>query len=344
MEEQDNNIYNKILTDTVVQVGETLHCAEEPSQPCVICLQTISEQALCKPCKTGVLSVDYGWLSSQGRKSYVVPHRVNQEDAVALTAGDTSTHLDRHTRPTRGYPRPRRLVRPSRPPLSPDAALRRRRQVYAQKLYSLHVGTNRLSRFRDLSPQLFCRDEELLRRARNWIRRELQVFEFLSADGHQEEGGIMRRPNNAEFLLEYIIAILKTVDVKGNGGQAEDMLQEFLGRENTQLFLHELKAWLRSPYISLEDWDRHVQYDESRALTVGRPKIPSRGRGRDASSQLQISNDSSGTQSSNDSSGTQRIPKFTRAIEPRIHGRHNPYPERPQSWSRQVHGQCYNND
>ena len=38
------------------------------------------------------------------------------------------------------------------------------------------------------------------------------------------------------------------------------MLQDFLGRDNTRLFLHELKAWLRSPY-TLEDWDRHVQYD-----------------------------------------------------------------------------------
>ena len=52
------------------------------------------------------------------------------------------------------------------------------------------------------------------------------------------------------------------MDIKGSGGQAEDMLQEFLGRDNTRLFLHELRAWLRSPYTSLEDWDRHVQYNE----------------------------------------------------------------------------------
>ena len=71
-----------------------------------------------------------------------------------------------------------------------------------------------------------------------------------------------RRAKNAEFLLEYIVAILKSVDVKGSGGQAEEMLQEFLGRENTQLFLHELRAWLRSPYTSLDDWDRAVQYSE----------------------------------------------------------------------------------
>lgn len=72
-----------------------------------------------------------------------------------------------------------------------------------------------------------------------------------------------RKANNAEFLLEYIIAILKSVDIKGSEGQAEDMLQEFLGRDNTRLFLHELRAWLRSPYTSLEDWDRNVQYNEA---------------------------------------------------------------------------------
>ena len=41
------------------------------------------------------------------------------------------------------------------------------------------------------------------------------------------------------------------------------MLQEFLGRDNARLFLHELGAWLRSPYTKLEDWDRHVQYREA---------------------------------------------------------------------------------
>lgn len=144
-------------------------------------------------------------------------------------------------------------------PVSPDAALLRRKEVYSLQLYSLHVGSNRLSRFRDLTPQLF-QDQELVSRAKKWIRRELQVFQFLSPDGLGGEG-IARRSNNAEFLLEYIVAILKTVDVKGS--QAEEMVREFLGRENTRLFLHELKAWLRSPFSTLEDWDRHVQYDTS---------------------------------------------------------------------------------
>ena len=148
--------------------------------------------------------------------------------------------------------------------MSSDAAILRRKEIYCRQLYSLHVGSNRLSRFRDLTPKLFTKDQELVSRARKWIRRELQVFDFLKTDVEADHT-VSRRANNAEFLLEYIVAILKTVDIKASGGQAEDMLQEFLGRDHTRLFLHELRAWLRSPYSSLEDWDRHVQYDEATA-------------------------------------------------------------------------------
>lgn len=130
---------------------------------------------------------------------------------------------------------------------------------------------------------MFNRDEELVSRARKWIRRELKVFTFLNPDADEEETGgdtsreqqqqrvprpgqqrlANRRANNAEFLLEYIIAILRTVDIKGSAGQAEELLQEFLGRDNARLFLHELQSWLRSPYTSLQDWDRNVQYEDT---------------------------------------------------------------------------------
>ena len=69
------------------------------------------------------------------------------------------------------------------------------------------------------------------------------------------------------------MAILKTVDIKGSGGQAQDMLQEFLGADNTRLFLHELRAWLRSPFIALEAWDRNVQYNE-RGSTKEKDNLP----------------------------------------------------------------------
>lgn len=208
--------------------------------------------------KTQVRSVEYQWKSPTDFKTYQVPQSVHTSSTSDTTHPVRPEVISLRQR---GRPRPHRTPRPQ-PPVSADAALLRRRHVYRDHLYSLHVGSNRLSRFRDLTPQLFNRDEELVSRARKWTRRELQVFEFLSSEGNEVEG-VTRKANNAEFLLEYIVAILKTVDIKGSGGQAEDMLQEFLGRDNTRLFLHELRAWLRSPYTSLEDWDRHVQYSET---------------------------------------------------------------------------------
>ncbi len=149
-----------------------------------------------------------------------------------------------------------------------DEAIQRRLFVYRHSLYSLHVGSNRrqpaASRYRELSPQLFMTDPKLVSRARMWLRRELRVFEFLNVDGdspHDHDPVRRRRACNAEFLLEYTVAILKTMDIQGSAAQAEDIIQELLGRENTRLFLHELKAWLRSPYGSLSTWDRVVQYN-----------------------------------------------------------------------------------
>jgi hypothetical protein len=85
------------------------------------------------------------------------------------------------------------------------------------------------------------------------------VFDFLSVDAPASVGHL-RRAENAEFLLLYIISILKTVDIKGSSGKAEELVGSYLGVENAKLFLHELEAWLRSPYINLEDFDRVVQY------------------------------------------------------------------------------------
>lgn len=230
------------------------------AQPCkhdtfdFLCLISwLEEQPSCPLCKVEIKSVRYGFEDDAKYKTYTVPVK-----AAKVVTVNTTNHrgFDPRTR------RPYRQRRPCTPRVlhTPDEAILRRRNIYRNQLYSLHVGSNRVSRFRDLTPQLFNSDAELVSRARKWIRRELQVFEFLSPDN---ASGSDRRANNAEFLLEYIVAILKTVDIQGSGGQAEDMLQEFLGRDATRLFLHELRAWLRSPYTSLDDWDRHVQYNES---------------------------------------------------------------------------------
>ena len=269
---------------------------------CVICLERCSEPAVAQPCLHN--NFDFSCLVSwlQERASCPLCKKgtsssLDELEAKLLTGkahvhsvrdrsrsrGEIRTYITAQKPPCtevqstattsdfaerrrylRRMSRPRRMPRPSAS--TAGSALLRRRHVYRNQLYSCHVGSNRWSRFQNLSPEFFRRDEELISRARKWIRRELQVFEFLNAtnppDPENTRGQDLRRAKNAEFLLEYIVAILKTVDIKGSAGQAEEMLQEFLGRDNARLFLHELGAWLRSPYVSLDDWDRAVQYDE----------------------------------------------------------------------------------
>lgn len=282
MDPDDLEVQSKILNTTLDEISSRQDAAEAEETCCVICLDRVSEAAVAQPCKHG--SFDFlcliSWLQErttcplckaevrtvqyQAGKIYSVP--------AAWTTNTTSNISRRQSFPPRRRRYDSRFQHASQPAQTPNEALLRRRHVYRQQLYSLHVGSNRVSRFRDLTVQMFNADPELVPRARNWMRRELQVFEFLSPDGSADGGTNDRRANNAEFLLEYIVAILKTVDIQASGGQAVEMLQEFLGRENARLFLHELRAWLRSPYTSLGDWDRHVQYNEAlvdKALTRG---------------------------------------------------------------------------
>ena len=243
------------------------------------------------PGKSDVTAVKYNLDAPDGPKLYQLPPPAPPQTSTTTTAET----YNRHYRPSdfrRGRRPPRELQRPRQP--EPDDPLLRRRHVYRHQLYSLRVGSNRISQYRELTPELFNRDEQLVSRARKWIRRELRVFSFLNPATEEEQGqeqhpggpgrSRMRRPgqqrlesrrgNNAEFLLEYVIAILRTVDVKGSAGQAEELLRDFLGRDNARLFLHELQSWLRSPYTSLEDWDRNVQYED---MTVRPRPGPPRG-------------------------------------------------------------------
>ncbi|KAL4936381.1 hypothetical protein BDV06DRAFT_205164 [Aspergillus oleicola] len=314
----DAEIQSEILQRTLQEITQEQR-QEDVADPCVICLEPISEPAIAVPCnhanfdfvclvnwleqrrncplcKSNVSSVKYDLERPDGAKTYQLP------DLPPPTEISSTWHIHPHGRPHHQTPRrPRRTRTPPRQSL--DNPILRRQQVYRNRLYSLRVGSNRLSQYREFTPDMFNRDEELVSRARKWIRRELRVFEFLQpdtqSDSSSSSAASMNRPgqqrlenrrgNNAEFLLEYIIAILRTVDIKGSAGQAEELLRDFLGRDNASLFLHELQAWLRSPFSSLEDWDRNVQYGESNAPTrsipsgshrTSTPIYRGRGRGR----------------------------------------------------------------
>jgi Ring finger domain len=265
------------MKEDLITAGPTL---------CVICLETVSERAVALPCTHDCF--DFPCLGNWLAKHKTCPlckREVEKLEYEFNGAGESKVFYlppaepdeVSHSGPThrsdqRRYSH-RRVRRPqsswntcSGLDIQDDLGLERRRHVYRNQLFSLHVGTNRVSRYHDLYPRCFRDDEVLLSRARKWIRRELQVFDFLNPDS-ADRGGERRRANSTEFLLEYIIAILKTTDIKGSGGHAEELLKDFLGRDHARLFLHELQAWLRSPYQNLLDWDRAVQYDESRLGT-----------------------------------------------------------------------------
>ena len=75
--------------------------------------------------------------------------------------------------------------------------------------------------------------------------------------------------------------MLKKLEIKGANGAMEGLVAEFLGREDARLFLHELEAWLRSPYSRLDDWDRKVQYSDAAVMdgkgnAAGARRVPVR--------------------------------------------------------------------
>ncbi|OBT87399.1 hypothetical protein VE02_04161 [Pseudogymnoascus sp. 03VT05] len=278
----DTATKSQVLQTTLTEISA--RAGADADECCVICLDHLTEPAQASPCRHA--SFDFICLASwlQQRSSCPLCNAEVSEIHYAFT--DSSTYKIYPVTSTKSAAAPssfsipppqHRSVphRPSRPRRqythtpapAPDDALARRRAVYAQNLYSLHVGSNRISRHRDFTPQSLSASPLLQSRARMWIRRELRVFAFLNptdntGEGDGTQGGrrMGRGGDNAEFLLEYIIAVLKTVDVQGAAGQAEELLKEFLGREHARLFLHEVRGWLRSPFARVEDWDRNVQY------------------------------------------------------------------------------------
>lgn len=270
---------------------------------CVICLDTVSERATLSPCrhesfdflcllswlqersscplcKAEAKSVEYNRRSVVDFQIYEVTPTLHHTPAgiLAAPAFFPASSSRRQLQTSR---QPRSSRRP--PHFSPAKAILPRKQIYRLQLYSRHVGSSRISRYRELNPQLFNCDKELVSRARKWIRRELQVFDSLGS-ANADDNKAIRRASNAEFLLEYIIAILKTVNLKSSGGQAEELLQEFLGKDDTRLFLHELGAWLRSPYTLLDDWDRNVQYGEDATKLLEKKEQQSFNHADDAES------------------------------------------------------------
>ncbi|KAI0531565.1 hypothetical protein GGR58DRAFT_229478 [Xylaria digitata] len=269
------DLRQQILQTTLQQISSQE--ASGATECCVICLANLAEpcEALpcrhnnfdylclvtwlerrpaCPLCKSNISEVRYE-LGKDGKAKVYTVSEVLTGPALSERRRSSGSDLEE---------RPRWLFN--------DEATQTRRRIYLRNLYSLHMGSNRRqaagSRYRELLPEHFMAEPELVARARLWLSRELRVFEFLHTNGNLSQGDDSThwpRSAKAGYLLEYIIAILKSIDTQSSTGQVEDMISEFLGCSNTRLFLHELRAWLRSPFQSLSKWDRAVQYPDRNA-------------------------------------------------------------------------------
>ncbi|KAF3907198.1 hypothetical protein ABW21_db0209461 [Orbilia brochopaga] len=197
------------------------------------CLVTWLEgaQRSCPVCKREVEGVKYGFDSKgTGFHKY-------QIRTPSSSSSSSATHRRAESRRSRS-----RYTDPAKP--ADD--IPRRRFIYKHRLRSLHIGVNRKSRFANYTPRTLRTDRELAAKARAFVRRELEVFDWTAA--------------NREWLVEYVIAVVKTMQLRDAEGRAEELLAEFLGREFAGVFVHELHAFLKSPFVRVRDYDAWAQY------------------------------------------------------------------------------------
>lgn len=79
-----------------------------------------------------------------------------------------------------------------------------------------------------------------------------------------------------------MVGILKSMNLRGSAGQAEEILSEILGKENAQIFAHDLNAFVRPPCTSttLQPFDNFAQYKVRRQpVAVGEVTIADYGSG-----------------------------------------------------------------
>lgn len=283
---QQNNDYAQSIPyggtiDQTTTVAQSRVVTTDQAIICVICLELVQEEATALPCrhnhfhfpclgtwlqqrrscplcKVEVLSIQYQDEKLQGPSVFHLP---------SLTTS-RSSHNPQHHRGrlhARYGVNHRHRIPTSIEDISENDSLHSRRRVYEEQRYSLYVGNNRISRYRNMTPAVFRADPTMVNRAKKWIRRELRALDPFHQYATATATGADRSTDlrNNEFLLEYILAILRHIDLKGSAGQAELLLREQVGSRNARLFLHELENWLRSPFDSLEDWDAYVQYADA---------------------------------------------------------------------------------
>ncbi|KAG8786835.1 hypothetical protein FRC15_010575 [Serendipita sp. 397] len=203
---------------------------------CIICLQQIHDSV-----PSAFLRLGYTSSTITSDRPYTITSTANRERRANAAAYQRASQIRRDEVQRRD---------------ELHAMITRRKFIYQNVLYAKHVASNKYTRYAPHpTPAQVAVSIDLQRKAAAFLRRELQVWSNL----------------DVEFLTNYIVMMIKVVDLRTEGGIKilSDLLDPGIryteeGRKpNTEHLAHELYSYLRSPFKSIESYDRAVQYGEA---------------------------------------------------------------------------------
>ncbi|KAF7854683.1 hypothetical protein EAF04_010252 [Stromatinia cepivora] len=110
------------------------------------------------------------------------------------------------------------------------------------------------SGFSKVTKRNFKNDPGAEHQIRLWIRREIQALAYFDQNCHQ----LLTRMPNEKADFEFCVGTFLQMKKRERKATLRG-LKLFLGTY-TDVFLHELEAFLMSRYQTLEEWDRNVKY------------------------------------------------------------------------------------
>eukprot|EP00158_Paraphelidium_tribonemae_P000198 Partr_v1_DN19343_c0_g1_i1_m57757 putative topoisomerase I binding, arginine serine-rich, E3 ubiquitin protein ligase len=220
---------------------------------CIVEWSRVSSQ--CPLCKGEMGIIIHGFEVDRLEKYQLEPPAANSDtsESTAFTQRQILITTEDYYRSTRhlAIPRRSRANRRSTSPVRPAEqqhldAMQRRRDIYAQKLWVKHMGTNEHSRFRPpVTPEFLQRSPSVAERLRPWIRRDLQA---------------LTREFDVELILHYVEGMMRRYPLQS--ALCLDRLRLFL-HDETEHFVHELLAFSRSPF-DISTYDAQAQYSSTR--------------------------------------------------------------------------------
>ena len=141
-------------------------------------------------------------------------------------------------------------------------SIKKRRWVYDRNLRVKHVGSNPISKYKEISncleknqfqtPKISkqkqkqiavesFQDPDLVKKVEPWIARDLSVI---------------LKDDEVLLLTEFVISLIKRIDMQSD--EFLNQLRPFL-YEKTEQFAHELISFARSP-LNIVNYDKYIQY------------------------------------------------------------------------------------